>query len=112
MEHVRNGLIINLTISFKNIICQTNFKPKIIINFKKIADRDRNCLIGQNSLFIRARIRKLPVHDHMTKVFKIDFLTGHEEMGTLHFIMKIVFNCIFIEKPCIFLKLVQLIMKV
>ena len=25
----------------------------------------------------RARIRKLPVHDHMTHVVKIDIVTGH-----------------------------------
>ena len=28
-----------------------------------------------------ARIRKLPVHDHMTHVVKIDILTGHKEKG-------------------------------
>ena len=32
----------------------------------------------------RARIRKLPAHEHMTHVIKIDILTGHEEMGNLH----------------------------
>ena len=50
-------------------------------------------------------IRKLPVHDYMTHVIKIDILTGHEEIGDLHFILKIIFLCIFIEKPCIFSKL-------
>ena len=48
----------------------------------------------------------------MTHVVKIDILIGHEEMGTLHFILKLIFNCIFIEKQCIFSKLVQLFMKV
>ena len=32
----------------------------------------------------RARIRKLPVHDHMTHVVRIGILTGHEEIGNLH----------------------------
>ena len=51
----------------------------------KIPDRYRNCLIGQK-LFIhtsklRARIRKLPVHDpHMTHVVKFDILSGHKEI--------------------------------
>ena len=66
-----------------------------MINFKKISDRDRNELIGQK-LFIhtslsRARIRKLPVHDHMTHVVKIDILTGHEEIGNLYVILKIIY---------------------
>ena len=52
----------------------------------------------------RARIRKLPTHDHMTHVIKIDIITGHEEMGKLHFILKFIFNCIFIEKNMHFLK--------
>ena len=43
---------------------------------------------------------------------KIDILTGHEETGTLHCILKIIFHCIFIEKPCSFSKLVQFILKV
>ena len=47
----------------------------------------------------------------MTHVIKTDILTGLEEMGNLHFILNIIFNCIFIEKPYIFSKLVQLIMK-
>ena len=81
-----------------------------MINFKTISDRDRNYLIGEK-LFIhtsqsRARMRKLPVNDHMTHVVKIDILTGHEVKG--NFILKIIFHCIYIEKPCIFLKLVQI----
>ena len=36
---------------------------------------------------------------------KIDILIGHEEADKLHFILKIRFLCIFIEKPCILLKL-------
>ena len=58
-----------------------------------------------------ARMRKLPVHDHMRHVFKIDILIGHEEVDYLHFILKIIFHCISI-KNMNFLKLVQLIMKV
>ena len=48
----------------------------------------------------------------MTHVVKIDILIGHEEIGYLHFIMKIFFHRIFIEKTRIFSKPVQLIMKV
>ena len=59
-----------------------------------------------------AQIRKVLVHNHMTHVIKIKIHTGHEEIGNLHFILKIIFLCIFIKKPCIFSKLVQLIMKV
>ena len=60
----------------------------------------------------RARIRKLPVQYQLKHVIKIDILSGHEEKGNLRFILKIIFYCIFIEKPCIFTKFVQLIMKV
>ena len=48
----------------------------------------------------------------MTHVVKIDIITGYEEKGNLHFILRIIFHCIFIEKACIFLKLVQFILKV
>ena len=48
----------------------------------------------------------------MAHVVKIDILTGYEENGNLHFILKITFHGIFIEKPGIFLKLVQFILKV
>ena len=52
----------------------------------------------------RARISKLSVHDHMMYVVKIDILTGQEKTGNLHFILKIIFHLLFIEKPCIFFK--------
>ena len=62
---------------------------------KKIAERDRNCFIGQEKFIhtsqSHVRIRILPVQDHMTHVVKIDILTGHEEIGNLHFILKIIF---------------------
>ena len=103
MRHVRNDLFIHLTntCSFKNNICLTNFTPKIIINLKIRGTRSK--LPHWTILFIytsqsRARISKLPVHDHMAYVVKIDILSGHEEMGNLHIILKIIFNCIFIEK--------------
>ena len=57
-----------------------------------------------------ARIRKLPLHDQMTQKAKIDILTGHEEIVTLHLILKIIFHSLFIEKKkkkkkaCIFSK--------
>ena len=60
----------------------------------------------------RTGIRKLLVHDHVSHMVKIDNLTGHEERVNLHFILKINFHCTFMEKPCIFSKVVQLIMKV
>ena len=64
----------------------------------------------------RARIRKLPLHDHMTHVAKIDILTGHEEIVTLHLILKIIFHSLFIEKKeekkHAFSQNLQLIMKV
>ena len=34
---------------------------------------------------VRARLRKLSVHYHMTHVVKVDNLTDHEEIGNLHF---------------------------
>ena len=40
----------------------------------------------------------------MTHVVIIDFFTGHEEKGNLHFILNIIFLCIFIEKKMHFLK--------
>ena len=51
MQYVQNGLNIYLTNGLKNNICQ-NFIPKNMINLKIIADRDRNCLIDKNNLFI------------------------------------------------------------
>ena len=51
-----------------------------MIKFKKISDRDRNCLILTiHTSQSRARIRKLPVHDHMTHLVKIDILTGQRK---------------------------------
>ena len=48
----------------------------------------------------------------MIHVVKIDILTGHEEMGNLHLILKIIFHSIFIEKTCVFSNFVHLSMKV
>ena len=56
-------------------------------------------------------MRKLTVHDQIIHMLKIDILNGHEEKGHLHFNLKIIFHCIFIEKPYIFSKLEQLIIK-
>ena len=47
---------------------------------------------------------------YMTHVVKIDILTGYKEKGNLHFILMIIFHCIFIGKPCIFSKLLQYIL--
>ena len=52
----------------------------------------------------RARIRKLHVYDHMTHVVKINILTGHEETGNLHFILKIIFSLHIYRKTMHFLK--------
>ena len=48
----------------------------------------------------------------MTHVVKIDIFTGHEKKANLHFILKIIFHCKFIEKTFNFPKLVQFISKV
>ena len=48
----------------------------------------------------------------MTHKVKFDTLSGHTGIDNLHFILKIIFHCVFIEKHSIFLKLLQLIMKV
>ena len=48
----------------------------------------------------------------MTHVVKIYIFTGHEKKGNLHFILKIIFHCKFIEKTFNFPKLVQFISKV
>ena len=85
-----------------------------MINFKKsqtaieIASLDKSNLFIRHTSQSRARIRKLPVHDHMTHVVKIDIVTGHWEKGNFHFILKIILHCIFIGKPCIFSKLKNL----
>ena len=97
---------------------KTNYTLKIIINLKnkpwtaiKIAPLD------ENNLFIimspsHAGIRKIPVHDHMTHMVKVDILTGHEGIINLHFVLKFIFYCIFIAKSCIFSNLIQLTVKV
>ena len=80
----------------------------MIIFLKKISDRERNCLIGQKQFIhtsqSRARIRRLPVHDHMTHVVKIDILSGHKEKGNLHFVLKIIFLLHIYRKTMQFLK--------
>ena len=92
-----------------------DFTPKDMIKFKnsrtaiEIPSLDKKII--QTSLS-RAQIRKLPVHDHMTHDAKIDIVTCHDEISNLHFILKIIFRCLFIEKLSIFSNLVQLIMKV
>ena len=48
----------------------------------------------------------------MTHVVKIDILSGHGKMGDLHFNLKIIIHCMFIEKTYVFSKLVQFILKV
>ena len=58
----------------------------------------------------RARITKLPVHDHLTHVSKSS-LTGPENIGNLHIILKVIFHCIFVEIPCVFSKFVRIIIK-
>ena len=40
----------------------------------------------------------------MIHVVKVDFVTGHEEMGNLHFILKVIFHYIFIKKNMHLLK--------
>ena len=57
-------------------------------------------------------MRKLPVNDHMTPVVKIDIISSHMEIGLFSFYSEHYFYCMFIEKPCIFSKHVQLPMSV
>ena len=53
MQHVRNGLIIHMTNSFKNNICKINFTPKIIINLKKSRTAIEIASLYKNNLFMR-----------------------------------------------------------
>ena len=48
----------------------------------------------------------------MIHVVKIDIISGHMEIGLFAFYSEHYFYCMFIEKPCIFSKLVQLTMSV
>ena len=48
---------------------------------------------------ITCSIKKiLPVYDHMKHIVKIDIRIGHEKIGNLHFILKVIFHSIFIGK--------------
>ena len=80
----------------KVIYCQ---KSRTAIEFASLAKKKKKIHTSQS----RARIRKLPVLDHMSHVVKIDIPTGHEETGDMNFILKIIFHCIFIEKTMHFL---------
>ena len=73
---------------------KTYFTPEILINLKK--NRGQRSKLAHWASQSRARIRKLPVQDHMTHVVKIDILSGLEVIGDLHFILKIFFHCLFI----------------
>ena len=102
MQHIQNGLINNLINSLKNNICQylifvkTYFTPKNMINVKKSRTAIEIASLDKSDLFMRHNhvneIRKLPVHDHVTHVVKIDILTGHEETGNLHFYLEDYFS--------------------
>ena len=86
MQHVRNSLIIFLTNSLKNNI---NFvKTKIVINLKNRGPRSKlphwTKIIYSYVKITCTNKKKVPVHDHMTHVVKIDTLNGHEDMGNLH----------------------------
>ena len=86
-----------------------------MINFKTRGPRSKLphwTKIIYSYVTIMCTIRKLPVHDHMTHVVKFDILSGDKEIDNLHFILKIIFHCIIIGKPCIFQKLLQFILKV
>ena len=47
----------------------------------------------------------------MTRVFKIDILTGHEDKSILHFILKFIFHCIFVENHAVSQNLYNLFWK-
>ena len=48
MQYVQNGQIKHFTNGLKNDICEKLFYSWNMMNVLKIADRDRNSLIGQN----------------------------------------------------------------
>ena len=48
--------------------------------------------------------KKIRVHNHVTHVVKIDILTGHEKVGNLHFILKIIFSLHIYRKTVYYLK--------
>ena len=60
----------------------------------------------------RARIRKLPVHDHMTHVVKIDIITGREEKGGFTFYSEDYSSLHIYRKTMHFLKTCKFILKV
>ena len=86
-----------------------------MIDFKKsrtaieIASLDKD---NYSYVTITYTNKRITLYYHVEHVVNIDILSGNEEKGNLYFILKIIFHCIFIEKPCIFSKFVQLIMKV
>ena len=105
MQYVRNGIIIQLTYSLKILLVKTYFTHKVVINNnqkKKSRPRSKLPHWTKNNLFIRhnhvQELEKIFIHDHITHVVKIDIFIGHEDIGNLHFILKIFFHCIFIEK--------------
>ena len=74
------------------------------------------CMSGKNNILgLTGRLERgggdflVFLYLYMTHVVKVDILTGYKEKGNLHFILKIIFHCIFIGKPCIFSKLLQYI---
>ena len=79
MQYARNSLIMHLTNGLKNNIAKNNFIPKNMINLKINRGPPSKLPLS------RARIRKFPVH--MTRVVKIDIITGYEGKGCLHFIL-------------------------
>ena len=60
----------------------------------------------------RARKRKLPVFDDMTHMIEIDIVTGHEEIGNLHFFPEALFSLHIYRKNMHFLKTCSQILKV
>ena len=78
-----------------------------MINFKISRTAIEIASLDKNNLFLRHN----HVHDHMIHVIEIHIVTGHEEMGNLHFILKVIFHYVFIEKTCICSKFIQLDMK-
>ena len=115
MQHVRNDIILHLTNSYKIIFVKTNITPKIMINLKKKRGPRSNLPHWKKIIYSYITITNTNKKITCTRshhMVKTDVLIGHEEIGYLHFIQKNIFHCIFIEKPCIFSKRVQLIMKV
>ena len=75
------------TNSWGEKVCAFNRSFMIMVFFRTYLRFSMKMCQYENVSLSRARVRKLPVHVHMTHVVKIDIITGHEEKGNLPFIL-------------------------